>query len=112
MPTGIYGKPAQGQAALPPVVPVHEAPGLHRIGRDPQCEPWDFGIEVLDARRYFEDIDLVQVRPEPIGYTVDALRQALSWLGPLGRAAAKQPVIQFTWFSDSLPRRLRPPPPS
>ena len=31
--------------------------------------------------RYSEDIDLVQTRAEPIGATVDAIRQALSWLG-------------------------------
>ena len=31
--------------------------------------------------RYSEDIDLVQMRPEPIGATIDAIRTALSWLG-------------------------------
>ncbi len=31
--------------------------------------------------RYSEDIDLVQVQAEPIGPTVDAIRNALSWLG-------------------------------
>lgn len=31
--------------------------------------------------RYSEDIDLVQVKAEPIGTTVDAIRVALSWLG-------------------------------
>ncbi len=30
--------------------------------------------------RYSEDIDLVQTRAEPIGDTVDAIREALSWL--------------------------------
>jgi predicted nucleotidyltransferase component of viral defense system len=38
--------------------------------------------------RYSEDIDLVQVRPEPIGPMVDAVRRALSWLGPCRRRAA------------------------
>lgn len=38
--------------------------------------------------RYSEDIDLVQVRPEPIGPTVDAIRRVLSWLGPCRRKAA------------------------
>ena len=33
------------------------------------------------ALRYSEDIDLVQARAEPIGATVDAIRDALSWLG-------------------------------
>lgn len=31
--------------------------------------------------RYSEDIDLVQIQPERIGTTIDAIRQALSWLG-------------------------------
>lgn len=31
--------------------------------------------------RYSEDIDLVQVKAEPIGATVDAIREILSWLG-------------------------------
>lgn len=31
--------------------------------------------------RYSEDIDLVQTNAEPIGATVDAIRNALSWLG-------------------------------
>jgi len=34
------------------------------------------------AHRYSEDIDLVQVRPEPIGPTLDAMREVLDpWLG-------------------------------
>ena len=38
--------------------------------------------------RYSEDIDLVQTRPEPIGTTVDAIRDALSWLGKCQREQA------------------------
>lgn len=38
--------------------------------------------------RYSEDIDLVQVQPEPIGATVDAVREALSWLGRCKREQA------------------------
>lgn len=38
--------------------------------------------------RYSEDIDLVQTRPEPIGATVDAIRDALSWLGKCSRTQA------------------------
>lgn len=38
--------------------------------------------------RYSEDIDLVQVHSEPIGPTVNALRDALSWLGPFKRDTA------------------------
>jgi predicted nucleotidyltransferase component of viral defense system len=35
--------------------------------------------------RYSEDIDLVQMQPEPIGATVDAVRDVLSWLGKCKR---------------------------
>lgn len=38
--------------------------------------------------RYSEDIDLVQVRAEPIGPTVDAVREALAWLGKCNRHQA------------------------
>jgi len=38
--------------------------------------------------RYSEDIDLVQIQPEPIGTTVNAIRQALSWLGDCRREYA------------------------
>jgi predicted nucleotidyltransferase component of viral defense system len=39
-------------------------------------------------RRYSEDIDLVQTQPEPIGTMVDAVRDALSWLGKCRRDQA------------------------
>ncbi len=38
--------------------------------------------------RYSEDIDLVQTPTEPIGATVDAIRDALSWLGKCNREQA------------------------
>jgi predicted nucleotidyltransferase component of viral defense system len=38
--------------------------------------------------RYSEDIDLVQTQAGPIGPTVDAMRQALEWLGVPGRQQA------------------------
>lgn len=38
--------------------------------------------------RYSEDIDLVQMHAEPIGATVDAVRDALSWLGRCKREQA------------------------
>ncbi|MBS0313387.1 MAG: nucleotidyl transferase AbiEii/AbiGii toxin family protein [Burkholderiales bacterium] len=38
--------------------------------------------------RYSEDIDLVQTQPEPIGTTVDAIRDALAWLGGFNRNQA------------------------
>lgn len=39
--------------------------------------------------RYSEDIDLVQAKAEPIGTTVDAIRDALSWLGKGNREQAE-----------------------
>lgn len=38
--------------------------------------------------RYSEDIDLVQTQPGPIGNTVDAIREALGWLGDVNRSQA------------------------
>ena len=38
--------------------------------------------------RYSEDIDLVQTRPEPIGTMIDAVREALAWLGDCHRHQA------------------------
>ncbi|MCF8150209.1 MAG: nucleotidyl transferase AbiEii/AbiGii toxin family protein [Sulfuritalea sp.] len=37
------------------------------------------------ALRYSEDIDLVQTQAEPIGTTVNAIRDALSWMGKCNR---------------------------
>ena len=39
--------------------------------------------------RYSEDIDLVQMQPEPIGTTVNAIRDALAWLGKCNRQQAE-----------------------
>jgi len=38
--------------------------------------------------RYSEDIDLVQTQPEPIGTTIDAVRDGLAWLGNCNRHQA------------------------
>lgn len=38
--------------------------------------------------RYSDDIDLVQTQPELIGTTVDAIREALAWLGKCNRNQA------------------------
>ena len=49
--------------------------------------------------RYSEDIDLVQTQPEPIGPTINAVRDALSWLGKCNRNQAKhftRLVFRFT----------------
>jgi len=54
--------------------------------------------------RYSEDIDLVQTRAEPIGTTVDAIRDALSWLGRCNREQAGHSmhlVFKFTPEADT-----------
>jgi len=54
--------------------------------------------------RYSEDIDLVQIEAEPIGATVDAIRDALSWLGKCNRAQAGHSihlVFKFTPETDA-----------
>lgn len=54
--------------------------------------------------RYSEDIDLVQVKAEPIGTTVDAIREALSWLGRCQQEQAGHSmhlVFKFTPEVDS-----------
>ncbi|MBU1224993.1 MAG: nucleotidyl transferase AbiEii/AbiGii toxin family protein [Gammaproteobacteria bacterium] len=54
--------------------------------------------------RYSEDIDLVQTQAEPIGKTVDAIRDALSWLGKCKREQAGHSmhlVFKFTPEADS-----------
>ena len=47
-----------------------------------------FALDRLNRLRYSEDIDLVQVLAEPIGPTVNALRDVLTWLGPFKRDTA------------------------
>ncbi len=49
--------------------------------------------------RYSEDIDLVQVRSEPIGRTVDAVRRTLSWLGPCQRKSATHSIHMVFAFA-------------
>lgn len=54
--------------------------------------------------RYSEDIDLVQTWPEPIGATVDAIRDTLSWLGKCRRDQAGHSmhmVFKFTPEADT-----------
>ena len=54
--------------------------------------------------RYSEDIDLVQAVAEPIGVTVDAIRDALSWLGKCSREQAGHSmhlVFKFTPETDA-----------
>ncbi len=54
--------------------------------------------------RYSEDIDLVQTQAEPIGPTVDAIRDALSWLGKCQREQAGHSMhLVFRFAPESAP---------
>jgi predicted nucleotidyltransferase component of viral defense system len=54
--------------------------------------------------RYSEDIDLVQTRAEQIGATVDAIREALSWLGQCRREHAGHSMhLVFRFAPESQP---------
>jgi predicted nucleotidyltransferase component of viral defense system len=62
--------------------------------------------------RYSEDIDLVQVKPEPIGPTLNALRQVLdSWLGQPRRKQSEGRVTLIYRFDSEIapitPLRLK-----
>jgi predicted nucleotidyltransferase component of viral defense system len=65
----------------------------------------------LHPLRYSEDIDLVQTTAEPIGSTVDAIREALSWLGKCNRDQALHSmhlVFKFTpETSDGKPLKIK-----
>jgi len=52
--------------------------------------------------RYSEDIDLVQTKAEPIGATVDAVRDALSWLGRCQREQAGHSMHLVFKFSPEV----------
>lgn len=57
--------------------------------------------------RYSEDIDLIQVHAEPIGPTVNALRDVLAWLGPFKRDTAAHSlhlIFRFTPESEPASR--------
>ncbi len=54
--------------------------------------------------RYSEDIDLVQTQSEAIGPTVDAVRDALSWLGKCNRSQAGHSMhLVFKFAPESDP---------
>jgi predicted nucleotidyltransferase component of viral defense system len=54
--------------------------------------------------RYSEDIDLVQVRPERIGPTIDAIREALAWLGDCNRDRAGHSThLTFRFAPEAAP---------
>ena len=55
--------------------------------------------------RYSEDIDLMQTQADPIGATVDAIRDALSWLGKCQREQAGHSMrIVLRFAPESAPQ--------
>lgn len=55
--------------------------------------------------RYSEDIDLVQMQPEPIGSSIDGIRDALSWLGKCNREQAGHSVHLVFKFTPEVDAR-------
>ncbi len=69
-----------------------------------------YKLHLLPAARYSEDIDLVQITPEPIGFTLTLLREALDpWLGEPRRLFKEGRVsLNYRFESeDTPPIRLR-----
>ncbi len=57
--------------------------------------------------RYSEDIDLVQIQPEPIGATFDAIRDVLSWLGKCNRHQGEHSMhLVFKFAPESAPETI------
>lgn len=60
------------------------------------------------AARYSEDLDFVQIRPEPIGPVLDAIRETLSpWLGEPRRSVSPMGATLNFRFESELPPVLR-----
>lgn len=69
-----------------------------------------YKLYLRPAARYSEDIDLVQIRPEPIGETLDLVRGVLDgWLGTPQRKLKKGRVNLVYRFDseDSPPLQMR-----
>ncbi len=57
--------------------------------------------------RYSDDIDLVQTQAEPIGTTVDAIRDALSWLGKCNREQTGHSMhLVFKFATEADPQAM------
>lgn len=69
-----------------------------------------YKLHVLPPARYSEDIDLVQVTPEPIGPTIKGIRAVLDpWLGTPAWQA-KEAAVKLTYrfaSEDTLPLKMR-----
>ena len=55
--------------------------------------------------RYSEDIDFIQINPEPVGITLNHIRDALAFLGkPAIKQKSKNNTIVYRFLSESLPQ--------
>jgi predicted nucleotidyltransferase component of viral defense system len=64
---------------------------------------------IKPAARYSEDIDLVQLKEQPIGETINAIRSALHWLGEPQRKLTERSakiIYRFTTI-DNVTRKLK-----
>jgi predicted nucleotidyltransferase component of viral defense system len=52
-------------------------------------------LYLLSPSRYSEDINLVQIYPEPIGIIIDEIRRSLSWLGEPVRKQTKDKITLY-----------------
>jgi predicted nucleotidyltransferase component of viral defense system len=61
------------------------------------------------SSRYSEDIDLVQIKGEPIGKTIEEIRKALNWLGKPAWIRTNQSVkLVYKYISvNQLPMKLK-----
>ena len=65
-----------------------------------------YKLHLIPPARYSEDIDLVQINPEPIGETIDLIKSVIDpWLGKPKRQFSKGRVkLGYRFFSeDQLP---------
>ncbi len=66
-------------------------------------------LYVTPAARYSEDIDLVQIRPEPIGKIIDEIRANFSWLGdPIRKLTERSAKLIYRYTAnDGSKKKLK-----
>jgi hypothetical protein len=69
-----------------------------------------YKLHLIPSARYSEDIDLVQINPEPIGETIDLIMSVMdSWLGKPKRKFKEDRVnlVYRLYSEDQPPVKLR-----
>jgi len=66
-------------------------------------------LYIKPAARYSEDIDLVQIKPEPIGKMLNEIRSALNWLGEPARKLTERSAKLFYRYNanDNTQKKLK-----